>query len=81
MAEFLTVSEFKTRIGKPSATINVVKNPKTGKLFMDIDGHYYKVQADINPEERMRVLVPEEGIDEACLINAKAPEDNTVFSL
>lgn len=65
---FITVDEFKEQLGVSS--IQVLKNPKTGKIFASAGGNAYKVQQDINPSEDMKVLVPEgAGLDEACLIN------------
>ena len=65
---FLTVDEFKEEIG--ASTIQVLKNPKTGKLFMSANGNSYKVQQDIDAGEDMKILVPDDGgIEDACLVN------------
>lgn len=70
--QFLTLEQFKETIG--AETVEVLKNHKTEKLFMSAsNGETYKVQQDINPDEDMKVLVPEEeGISEACLVNVSS---------
>lgn len=80
--QFLTVSEFKSQIGKASAKADVVKSPITGKLFLAVEERRFKCQADINKELPMAVLVPEEGLEQACLVNVKNnPSENVLFSL
>ena len=72
--KFLTVAAFKQAVG--ATTLNVVRNPNTGKLFASADdGTNYKVQGDIDPQERMVFLVPDGVLEDACLINA---ENNSV---
>lgn len=67
--KFLTIEQFKTKIG--ASEVQVLKNKKTGKLFMATDtGESFKVEQEIDPKKDMKVLVPEEGgIAEACLVN------------
>jgi hypothetical protein len=78
--KFLTVAEFKAKIGMAGEEASVVKNPNTGKLFVSIGGENYKCQQDINGKEEMRFLIEEDNIDEACLVNVNNV-DNTVFTL
>jgi hypothetical protein len=75
---FLTVEEFKSQVGATS--LSVLKNPKTGKLFMSAGGDTYRVQGDIKQSEEIRVLIPEEGISEACLVNVSGGAEEQ-FSL
>jgi hypothetical protein len=70
MAEvkFLSVAQFKAAVG--TIGIQVLENKKTGKLFMSTDnGDTYRVQADIDSSKEMKVLVPDTGIEDACLVN------------
>mgnify|MGYP000365568739 CR=1 FL=1 len=68
--QFLTIEEFKSKIGAESAQI--LKNPNTGKLFLAAsNGENFKVQQEINPKEEMKILVPDGDISEACLTNVK----------
>ena len=68
---FLTVSQFKSEIG--AEELEVLLNPKTGKMFMSANGENYKVQGDIDEDKPLKVLIPEgKGTDDACLINPSA---------
>ena len=81
-AEFLTVEEFKAKIGKTGVAGDIVKNPNTGKLFLSIGGLYFKVQQDIDRTKDMSILVPEDGgLEQACLVNVKASSNNVQFTL
>lgn len=65
---FITVQSFKERVGTTGITI--LKNKKTEKLFMSTDnGDTYRVQNDIDQSKDIRVLIPETGIEDACLVN------------
>ena len=77
---FLTVNEFKNKVG--ASILQVLKNPKTGKLFLAGDnGVNYKVQQTISGNEEMKMLIPESGIiTEACLTNVK-PGAEVKFTL
>ncbi len=66
--EFASVEEFKSHIG--TTILDVVRNPKTNKLFMSTGSKSYKVQQNIDLALPLRILIPETGIDDACLINA-----------
>lgn len=80
--QFLTIDEFKTKLGKAGREAQVVKNPNTGKLFLAIDDLRFKVQASIDPNKNLAILVPEEGgLEQACLINAKPNTDNLMFTI
>ena len=79
--QFLTVAEFKSKVGFPGGNLDIVKNPKTGKLFMSIGNVSYKVQQDFKPTLAHCILIPEAGINEACLINAEPPANNVLFTL
>lgn len=81
-ATFLTVAEFKAKIGKTGVEAQVVKNPNTGKLFLAIGDLRFKVQQDIDDNKDKRILVPEDGgIEQACLVNAKSASNNVMFTL
>lgn len=69
--KFLSIEEFKNQIDADSLT--VLKNEKTGKLFMSAsNGETYKVEQAINNKKEMKILVPEEGLVEACLVNVSS---------
>jgi hypothetical protein len=75
---FMSVEDFKGQVGATS--MEVLKNPKTGKLFLSAGGNSYRVQQNISKSEEMRMLVPEEGISDACLVNVSGGAE-TQFSL
>jgi hypothetical protein len=75
---FITVAEFKEQVGATS--IEVLKNPKTQKLFLSANGETYRCQQDIDKSGDMRMLIPEEGIADACLVNVSGGAE-TQFSL
>ena len=75
---FMSVGDFKEQVG--ASTIEVLKNPKTDKLFLSAGGNTYRVQQNIDKTEEMRMLIPEEGIAEACLVNVSGGAE-TQFSL
>jgi hypothetical protein len=70
---FMTVDAFKQEVGVN--TFKVLKNPNTGKLFLNGDEDStknFKVEAAIDFQKEMKMLVPDEGgISEACLVNVK----------
>lgn len=66
--KFASVQDFKDTIGANS--ISIVKNPNTGKLFAAADnGKNYKCAGDLDVSKPIAILIPETGIDDACLIN------------
>lgn len=78
---FLTISEFKAKLGKADKPAQVVKNPNTGKLFLAVEDLRFKVQGDIDSSLPMSVLVPDGQLDQACLVNVKNSENNVQFTL
>lgn len=77
--KFISVEAFKAQVG--TTKVQILKNEKTGKLFMSTDsGDTYRVQADIDKSKDIRVLIPETGIEDACLVNVSGGATN-VFAL
>ena len=69
--QFLTIEQFKSAIGATSA--KVLKNHKTGKLFLSAsNGESYKVEQAIDSSKEMKVLVADNDITEACLVNVSS---------
>jgi hypothetical protein len=79
--KFLTISEFKSLIGKSAEQAQVVKNPNTGKMFLAIGSGSYKCQQDIDSAKEIKVLIDNDNIDDACLVNVKPSESNVQFTL
>ena len=51
----------------------IIENPKTGKLFAAGDnGKAYKVEAAIDFQKEICVLVDNDDIDNSCFINKRA---------
>ena len=82
----MSISEFKSAIGYPSASIEVLRNKSTDKLFMNIGDQNFRVQGNIDESLPIRVLVPVvDGVTDlanSCLINidpSKGAEN--IFSL
>ena len=70
--QFMSVAEFKRAVsGSETTPLQVLRNEKTGKLFMSINGKAYKCQQDISSAKNLSVLVPDGSITDACLINAE----------
>ena len=61
----LSISEFKTRFNVE--TINIVRNPKTGKLFVSTANGNYKCQGTFDPAKPAVFLG--ESHEDLCLIN------------
>lgn len=75
---FMSLADFKAAIGV--AKLDIVKNPKTGKLFMSANGKAWKVKAEIDLQSPMAILIPENGnLDEACLVNGSS--ENVLASI
>jgi hypothetical protein len=70
--KFMSIQEFKEAIG--ATRLEVLRNPNTDKLFMSANGQNYRVQGDLDPDERMVVLVEADDLDNACLINGGGAE-------
>lgn len=80
--QFLSIEEFKMKVGKSTEKAQVVKNPNTGKLFLAIGDLRFKVQQDFDGDKEFSVLVPEVGgIDQACLVNVRNAANNVMFTL
>jgi hypothetical protein len=79
--KFLTIGDFKKKLNID--TINVVKNPHTGKLFVEAGGANYKCQLDINltNKEDLRFLVKDGVISDACLVDVTNAGANVVATL
>lgn len=76
---FMTVAQFKDQIG--AASLSVLRNPNTNKLWMVTEGGAnYKVQQDIDNTKDIRVLIPENDLDQACLVNVDGGAE-AIFSL
>lgn len=80
---FLTIAEFKAEIQTP--TLEVYRNPNTGILSMkSAQGINYKCQGKSHPKgeldttKPMYILVPAEGLDQACLNNGVAGQNTVV---
>lgn len=70
--QFLSVAEFKKYVsGSETTPLQVLKNEKTGKLFVSINGKAFKCQQDISSSKPLSVLVPNGSLEDACLINAE----------
>ena len=64
---FMTIAEFKTAVG--ADTLQVLKNPKTDKLFLSSGSQNWRVQGDLDPSEKMAILVEDNDLENACLVN------------
>ena len=65
---FMTVSSFKENTGIKS--MQVLRSPKSNKLFVAADnGSNYNCQQDLDVTKPMSILVPDNDIAKACLIN------------
>ena len=77
--KFLTVEQFKVQIGATS--IKVLKNKTTNKLFLSTDnGDCYKVEQAIDPSKEMKMLIKDDNISDACLVNVNGGAEE-MFSL
>lgn len=77
--KFMTVSQFKAQLNVTSLT--VLKSPKTGKLFLSTEnGDCYKVQQDIDSSAEMKMLIKDDNISDACLVNVSGGAE-TQFTL
>lgn len=81
--KFLSISELKSELGVIS--INIVRNPKSGKLFAECsNGIYLRVQQNIKSDLPIKFMYNEESEDlteTGCLINVKESDNNVQFSL
>ena len=83
-ALFLGVNEFKALVGADGLALEVLRNKKTGKLFMALNGENYRVEAAIDNNLPIKVLVPQvdgkPDYQNACLINVTGGAEE-VFTL
>lgn len=64
------MAEFKDLIG--ATTIEIYKNPKTGKLFASAStGDKFKVELAIDFKKPVSWLMEDGDLDSACLINTR----------
>ena len=70
MLSNMSIAEFKSAIKTDS--LSVVKNPKTGKLFVSAGNANYKCQQDIDLNGKMEFLISDGVIADACLINSNS---------
>lgn len=77
--KFLTIEQFKSAVG--ATEMRVLKNKKTNKLFLSAsNGETFKVEQAIDPTKEMKVLVEDNDIANACLVNVSNSAE-TVFTL
>ena len=71
MLNNMSIAAFKEAV--KANQIQILENPKTGKLFASGDnGKNYKVQANIDFKLAIVVLVEDGELDNACFINPGA---------
>jgi hypothetical protein len=68
--EFVSMDAFKERVGETK--LELVKSPKTDKLFLSGDKANWKVQKEFDPEMETKVLIPDGNLEQACLVNVKS---------
>lgn len=77
--KFMSINQFKESIG--ATEIQVLRNTKTGKLFMSAsNGESYKVEQAIDSTKDMRVLVADGNLTDACLVNVSGGAEE-MFSI
>lgn len=77
---FLTVEEFKAKLGLNSEKTTIVKSPLTGKLFLSVGTSNFKCQQEIDTTKEMKMLVDNGDLNEACLTNVKESANNVLFT-
>lgn len=76
---FITIQELKTKLGV--ATLDVVKNPHTGKLFASGDGRVnVKIEQKLDNTLPIRFMYEPEKFNEGCIVNV-TPSSTPLFSL
>lgn len=79
---FKTVTEFKQAIQASESPAQFVKNPNTGKLFVNIAGKNFKAQQDIDKSKPIAVLIEDGVIENACFVNVSNDTNaNVLFTL
>ena len=89
MLRNLTIEEFKAEA--KATSIQIVKSPKTQKLFASAAGKNYRVQGDIDVTKPIDFLYEDDatakndkdevigGVENGCFVNSNT--DNVVFSM
>lgn len=75
---FMTIEEFKRLMQVQS--MQVVKNPHTGKLFIWSSHGNFKCEQALDMAANMCFLIPDGVVENACLVNA-TPSQNIVGSI
>ena len=79
----LSIEEFKAR--QKASSIQIVKNPKTSKLFASAAGKNYRVQGDIDTAKPIDFMYEDDteqensGVENGCFVNSNT--DNVVHSM
>ena len=73
----ISIEEFKTKAGATS--IQIVKSPKTQKLFASAAGKNYRVQASIDTSKPIDFLIEDDKFEDGCFVNSNT--DNLVATL
>ena len=89
MLRNLSIDEFKAATNVTA--IDIVKSPKTQKLFASAAGKNYRVQGDLDPAKHIDFLYEDDkdakneagekvgGIENGCFVNSN--QDNVVHSM
>lgn len=76
---FMEIPTFKAKVNTTS--IDIVKNPHTGKLFAYCNGKNFKVQQDITSDKPIKFMYASDALfDEGCITNV-TPANPPVMSL
>jgi hypothetical protein len=78
---FISISQFKTVLGLPtdSKEVQLVKNPNTGKLFVNTPKGNFKAQQAIDHTKPVRFMYESETLfAEGCLTNVT--ESNNIIA-
>ena len=80
--KFYETKEFMAKVAEVNDEAQVIKNPNTDKLFVDIGGKSYKCQQNIDMDKRMVFMhSADQSLDDACLVNAKDNSQNVIGKL
>jgi len=66
-ATFMSIKDLKAKLGID--TIDIVKNPTTGKLFAVTPEHNFKVQLDIDFTKPMSFRYDDDNFYDGCICN------------
>lgn len=68
---FMSINMFKQNVG--ATKLEVLRSPKSNKLFVAADnGMNYNCQQDLDVTLPLSILIPDEDLTKACLINPSA---------